>query len=130
MINIEELMVGDYVYDSVSNAIVQIKSSDLLIINNEFRPLYLIDSVLEGIGFEATTTLSLTTYSIEYCGAIVRFERWNDKPNELIFEMGGDVVSIRYVHELQHILRILKLTDTAKYLSKLLYNVKDTKLME
>lgn len=110
-----ELMLDDFVYMRLSNTekwhIDKVKSLN----NNgllEYKPILLTDEILLKNGFEIKCILGNYRWAIQYDGILIISKVKYDYE----ININSFPKNIKYVHELQHILRMFGLNETANNL--------------
>ena len=113
--NVKDIMIGDFVeYNSQITKVIGISSDGFIDVTGEFenvaigtvQPIPITPEILEKNGF--TYEKVFNCYSNEY--ANIRFVEKNGRLTAtIITDIASVMISIRYVHELQHALRLCKI---------------------
>lgn len=136
--NTNELMIGDWVYNSYHMKNIQWNYGEMFcpngqpVIGRDLEPIPLAPEILEKNGFDSesflTTEWERKVYFKEFSGCVVESDDigytfgtiryWNKQAGDGSPEDWGAMYESRieglhYVHELQHALRLCGLTDLA-----------------
>lgn len=111
--NTKELMIGDFVYCEPEGTVIKVTEvrddavqfhmrSALIAFDNELQPIPLTDEILDKNAERCENVLGRKWLILKSGLFILQVFRWEDEDYYEVL----NYVGIRYVHELQHVLRL------------------------